>query len=82
MGWSGVEIGGWINWCQRVDYPTCPDCKARMTVTLLQMEWQKEILEFHWGDSGTAHVTVCPDCHRHVTVCPDCDRPGLAWAGG
>ena len=55
---------------QSPEYPTCPDCKVRMTVTLLQMEDHDGILAFGWGDAGTAHVTLCPSC----------DRPGLGWA--
>lgn len=72
LGWAGtgVKIGGWVNWCQSPEYPTCPDCKVRMTVTLLQMEDHDGILAFGWGDAGTAHVTLCPSC----------DRPGLGWA--
>ena len=55
---------------QSPEYPTCPDCKVKMTVTLLQMEDHDGILAFGWGDAGTAHVTLCPGC----------DRPGLGWA--
>lgn len=72
LGWAGtgVKIGGWVNWCQSPEYPTCPDCKVAMTVPLLQMEEDDGILAFGWGDAGTAHVTLCPACHR----------PGLGWA--
>ena len=67
---SGVKIGGYIRWCQDVEYPDCPDCKVSMRVSLLQMEEHAGVYEFMWGDCGTAHVTLCPRCHR----------PALHWA--
>jgi len=66
---SGIKIGGYVKWCQGVEYPTCPDCKVKMTIMFLQME-RDVLFPFNWGDSGTAHVTLCPDC----------GRPGLGWA--
>ena len=66
---TGVKLGGWINWCQGVEYPECPDCKVAMVVTFLQLE-QDRVYEFMWGDCGTGHVTLCPGC----------GRPGLSWA--
>eukprot|EP00092_Neocalanus_flemingeri_P018493 GFUD01020013.1.p1 GENE.GFUD01020013.1~~GFUD01020013.1.p1 ORF type:complete len:293 (-),score=74.13 GFUD01020013.1:17-895(-) len=66
---SGIKLGGYIRWCQGVEYPDCPDCKVKMTITFLQME-EDRIFPFSWGDAGTAHVTLCPEC----------GRPGLGWA--
>jgi len=65
----GIKLGGYIRWCQGPEYPTCPDCKIKMTVTFLQMEYDS-LFSCEWGDSGTAHVTLCPQC----------GRPGLGWA--
>ena len=36
-------MGGWVRWCQGVEYPSCPGCKIPMTVPLLQMERVKEV---------------------------------------
>ena len=36
--YSGIKLGGYIRWCQGVDYQTCPDCGVMMTITFLQME--------------------------------------------
>ena len=68
---AGVKLGGWIRWCQGVEYPECPDCGVSMDVTFLQME-EDSVYEFGWGDCGTGHVTLCPQC----------GRPGLQWACG
>lgn len=62
--WGGVKVGGWVRWCQGVEYPTCPQCKLLMTVPMLQLEEETEVHNFSWGDAGTAHVTLCPSCHR------------------
>jgi len=66
---SGIKLGGYVRWCQGVEYPTCPDCGVMMTVTFLQLE-NTTLFPFTWGDSGTAHVTLCPLC----------GKPGLGWA--
>jgi len=66
---SGIKLGGYVRWCQGVEYPTCPDCQVPMSITFLQME-DDNLFPFLWGDCGTAHVTLCPDC----------GRPGLGWA--
>ena len=66
---SGIKLGGYIRWCQGVEYPTCPDCEVMMTITFLQLD-NTTLFPFMWGDSGTAHVTLCPQC----------GRPGLGWA--
>ena len=66
---AGVKLGGYVNWCQGVEYPECPDCRVAMVVTFLQLE-QDRVYEFMWGDCGTGHVTLCPRC----------GRPGLSWA--
>jgi len=66
---SGIKLGGYVRWCQGVEYPICPDCKVMMTITFLQLE-RSALFPFVWGDSGTAHVTLCPGC----------GRPGLGWA--
>jgi len=66
---SGVKLGGYVRWCQGVEYPTCPDCKVKMTITFLQLE-ESTLFPFNWGDSGTAHITLCQQC----------GRPGLGWA--
>jgi len=61
---SRVKVGGWVRWCQGVEYPSCPQCKILMTVPLLQLEGDEKVHNFSWGDAGTAHLTLCPSCHR------------------
>ena len=38
-----IKVGGWVDWCQGVDYPNCPECKIPMTVPLLQLECESEV---------------------------------------
>ena len=66
---GGIKLGGYVRWCQGVEYPTCPSCQAVMSLTFLQLE-EDDLHPFSWGDAGTGHVTLCPHC-RH---------PGLSWA--
>jgi len=68
---SGIKLGGYVRWCQGVEYPTCPDCNVLMDTTFLQME-PDDLFNNSWGDCGTAHVTLCPSCKK----------PGLGWACG
>jgi len=65
----GIKLGGYVQWCQFVSYPTCPACRVQMSITFLQME-DDDLFSYLWGDCGTAHVTLCPLC----------GRPGLGWA--
>ena len=65
----GVKLGGWVRWCQGVEYPRCGGCGEGLVVPGLQLE-QGPLLAWGWGDAGTAHVTSCPSCAR----------PGLGWA--
>ena len=65
----GIKLGGYINWCQGIEYPTCPDCDIEMTIPFLQFE-KNEMCLYAWGDSGTGHITLCPTCYR----------PGMGWA--
>jgi len=68
---GGIKLGGYIDWVQGVEYPSCPVCPERpvMDVVLLQLE-EDSLLDFMWGDTGVAHITLCPSCHK----------PGLGWA--
>ena len=66
---AGFFSGGFINFAQEVEYPTCPHCDVRMTVNFLILT-EDEALPFLWGDGGTGHVTLCPKC----------GKPGLCWA--
>lgn len=65
-----VKLGGWVRWCQDIEYPVCSRCNVEMRLPLLQMEQTVGMLDYMWGDSGTAHITLCPTCHRL----------GLGWA--
>ena len=58
VGWpeAGVKLGGWIRWCQGVEYPQCPTCDRRMTVPCLQLE-PSPALQFEWGDAGS-HIST------------------------
>ena len=66
---GGIKLGGYIRWCQQIQYPTCPRCKLMMDVTFLQLE-DDTMYNFSWGDCGTAHVTLCPKC----------GKAGMSWA--
>jgi len=65
----GTKLGGWGRWWQSVEYPDCPDCKTKMNFVFLQLE-EEELLEQMWADCVTAHITLCPVCHK----------PGMGWA--
>ena len=39
-----TKVGGWVRWCQGVEYPTCPQCKLLMTVPMLQLEEETEVM--------------------------------------
>eukprot|EP00090_Calanus_glacialis_P021604 TRINITY_DN33331_c0_g1_i1.p1 TRINITY_DN33331_c0_g1~~TRINITY_DN33331_c0_g1_i1.p1 ORF type:complete len:288 (-),score=73.73 TRINITY_DN33331_c0_g1_i1:493-1356(-) len=66
---GGIKLGGYIRWCQQIEYPTCPKCKLKMDVTFLQLE-DDDLYNFSWGDCGTAHITLCPSC----------GKAGMSWA--
>lgn len=66
---GGIKLGGYIRWCQRVEYPTCPKCKLKMDVMFIQLE-DDDMYNFSWGDCGTAHITLCPSC----------GKAGMSWA--
>jgi len=66
---GGIKLGGYIRWCQQIEYPTCPKCKLKMDVTFLQLE-DDDLYNFSWGDCGTAHITLCPAC----------GKAGMSWA--
>ena len=66
---GGIKLGGYVRWCQGVEYPVCPSCQAVMSLTFLQLE-EDDLHPFSWGDAGTGHVTLCPHC-RH---------PAISWA--
>jgi len=66
---GGIKLGGYIRWCQQIEYPTCPRCKLKMDVTFLQLE-DDDMYNFSWGDCGTAHITLCPHC----------GNAGMSWA--
>ena len=34
----GVKLGGWVRWCQGVEYPHCSRCGLAMDTTFLQLE--------------------------------------------
>ncbi|WP_375772587.1 YwqG family protein [Archangium gephyra] len=68
---TGDKLLGWPHWIQGVEYPQCPECKARMEY-VFQIDSQNN-LPLMWGDMGTAHVTRCPT-HPNVLA--------LGWACG
>lgn len=61
----GDKLGGWPNWIQRQEYPSCPRCGRRMA--LLFQVASHDHARSTLGDFGTGHVTQCPD-HRDVVA--------------
>jgi uncharacterized protein (TIGR02996 family) len=65
----GDKLGGWPYWVQNVDYPNCPRCDRRMI--LVFQVGSTDNVPFMFGDSGTGHITQCPE-HKEVV--------GFGWA--
>jgi uncharacterized protein YwqG len=65
----GEKLGGWPAWVQGPEYPSCPQCGARMEV-VLQIDSEQSIA-IMWGDVGIGHVTQCPNDPEVLT---------FAWA--
>ncbi|SEG48823.1 Ankyrin repeat [Thermomonospora echinospora] len=62
---QGDKLGGWPNWVQDANYPTCPQgAPHRMTQLVLQI-CSGEGVPHTWGDNGLGFVVRCPK-HRRV----------------
>lgn len=66
---NGDKLGGWPAWVQGVEYPSCPQCDARMEL-VLQID-SEDNLPYMFGDMGAGHLTCCPN-HPDVLT--------FAWA--
>ncbi len=55
----GDKLDGWPFWVQRPEYTNCSVCGARMRM-LFQVDSQDN-LDWMWGDTGCAHLSVCPE---------------------
>ena len=53
---SGEKLGGWPMWVQSVEYPSCPECGAEMTL-LFQIDSERN-LPYMFGDVGCGHITL------------------------
>ncbi|HEV7226064.1 MAG TPA: DUF1963 domain-containing protein [Pirellulales bacterium] len=62
---SGDKLAGWPAWSQGPEYPHCPKCGRRM-ILVFQID-SEDNLPFMFGDTGTGHITQCPD-HRDVVA--------------
>lgn len=65
----GDKLGGWPGWVQGVEYPSCPECNARMQL-VFQIDSEGHV-PFMFGDMGCGHITQCP-VHKNVVT--------FAWA--
>ena len=65
----GDKLLGWPAWVQGVEYPSCPECGARMEL-LFQIDSEDNV-PYMFGDTGTGHITQCP-VHRN--------RLAFGWA--
>ncbi len=59
----GDKLGGWPAWVQSVEYPSCPECGARMEL-VMQLD-SEDNLPHMFGDMGCGHITQCA-AHPHV----------------
>lgn len=56
---GGDKLGGWPNWVQGVEYPSCPRCGKSMEL-VFQVD-SFDHVGWMFGDTGCGHVTRCPD---------------------
>jgi uncharacterized protein (TIGR02996 family) len=62
---SGDKLSGWPYWVQNVNYPNCPRC-GRQMVYIFQVASEDNV-PYMFGDSGTGHITQCPE-HKDVVA--------------
>lgn len=56
---DGNTIGGFGEWVQDCEVPTCPDCGKPMRF-LAQISWETLLSDFA---EGTLYISYCSDCH-------------------
>ena len=56
---GGDKLAGWPFWIQGAEYPSCPECSARMHL-LFQLD-SEDHLPYMFGDVGCGHLTQCPN---------------------
>ena len=66
---DGDKLGGWPQWVQGVEYPTCPECGTEMSL-IMQIDSEDNV-PYMFGDCGVGHITQCPK-HHHIVA--------FAWA--
>lgn len=59
------KLGGWPQWVQGAEYPTCPECGTEMS--LLMQIGSEDNVPFVFGDCGIGHITQCPK-HQDVVA--------------
>lgn len=59
------KLGGWPNWIQGVEYPSCPECGATMRF-VMQLDSEDNV-PYMFGDTGMGYITQCPH-HNHVVA--------------
>lgn len=55
---AGDKLGGWPFWVQGIEYPDCPQCRAKMRL-VFQVDSEDHV-PYMFGDAGCGHLTQCP----------------------
>jgi len=63
VAYEGDKLGGWPNWVQGAEYPSCTECGSQMEL-LIQID-SEDNLAYMFGDVGRAHLTQCRE-HPNV----------------
>ena len=59
------RLGGYPDWVQGSDWPSCPECGRRMHL-IWQLDSEPEA-RIMWGDTGRVYVFACPlSCSEHA----------------
>ncbi|GAA3945739.1 hypothetical protein GCM10023085_29850 [Actinomadura viridis] len=62
---QGDKLGGWPNWIQDADYPSCPRGEPHLMTQLVLQICSGQGVAHTWGDNGLGFVVRCPE-HRRV----------------
>lgn len=64
---AGDKLGGWPLWVQLPDWRKCGMCGTLM-VQLFQLDSNTALEAVSWGDTGMAHLQMCPNALCHQTI--------------